>query len=131
MRSPGGQKVVVPLPAVEFISSAIRRRARRILSLGDEGQRCGGECDLKSERCIYRVFLPGGLKGEVPVPAMEFISCAVRRRPRGVLNVGDEGQVSALVGNVILKRGRRVKREWDRPVGCARKATIISAGENA
>src|SRR5690625_2576821 len=50
------------------IESAIaRRKPRRNLDLGDEGQRRDGECDLKEWKvCIYRVFPPGCLKGEVP-----------------------------------------------------------------
>src|SRR5690625_2643066 len=36
------------------IESAIaRRKPRRNLDLGDEGQRRDGECDLKSGRCVY------------------------------------------------------------------------------
>ncbi len=61
------------------------------------------------------MFLPGGLKGEVPVPAMEFISCAVRRRPRGVLNVGDEGQ--RLGGECDLKKGKACKKRMGSPGG--------------
>src|SRR5690625_1066461 len=40
--------------AVLSIESAIaRRKPRRNLDLGDEGQRRDGECDLKSGRCVY------------------------------------------------------------------------------
>src|SRR5690625_4153232 len=47
---------------MEFISCAVRRRARRILSVGDERQRCGGECDFKKGKvCIKRMGSPGGL----------------------------------------------------------------------
>src|SRR5690625_8052652 len=47
---------------MEFISCAVRRRPRGVLNVGDEGQRLGGECDLKKgEAWVKRMGSPGGL----------------------------------------------------------------------